>query len=260
MNTMIKLLSAWACVTICTTAQVMAGGVFSGTLFYETFDNLDGWVEESPGTFSSDGDNLYRLPTTGTNSISITKQLPLPLLPGYDFVFEVHVVDSTDTTGAVDWVNVKLLTDDDEEVAYIGWYDVKASAGWGGTDLCGEGGCVVAPIYRCSVSGSCTEDPVVDLTLRITRSGDQWGAWRDQQKPSVGSYLSLAPTLTATKVEITFPENHPDGWTVRDPKVDYLLIKYGRLCGDLDGNSDINVVDLTTLVDYLFKGGPAPCH
>ena len=35
---------------------------------------------------------------------------------------------------------------------------------------------------------------------------------------------------------------------------------YGVQPGDLDGNQDVNVADLTFYVDYLFKGGAEPCY
>jgi len=38
-----------------------------------------------------------------------------------------------------------------------------------------------------------------------------------------------------------------------------LSTDHGSRPGDIDGNQDVNVADLTFYVDFLFKGGPEPC-
>ena len=43
-------------------------------------------------------------------------------------------------------------------------------------------------------------------------------------------------------------------------RVDYPVRSHPRSVrsANLDGDSDVNVADLSYLVDYVFKGGPAP--
>ena len=49
---------------------------------------------------------------------------------------------------------------------------------------------------------------------------------------------------------------------MRPRMVDYLFLGglplYPMFIGDVDGDCDVNIADLTYLVEYLFAGGPAP--
>ncbi len=47
------------------------------------------------------------------------------------------------------------------------------------------------------------------------------------------------------------------GWNIDDVRV-VSKECIGWLCGDVDNSEDINVADLVFLVDFIFKGGPAP--
>ena len=37
-----------------------------------------------------------------------------------------------------------------------------------------------------------------------------------------------------------------------------LTVRAGGLCGDIDGNESINLLDVVYLINYLYKGGPPP--
>lgn len=52
--------------------------------------------------------------------------------------------------------------------------------------------------------------------------------------------------------------NDPDGSCNDMGKLPYSLIEPEIICGDADGSGLVNILDVTRLINYLYKGGPAP--
>ncbi len=87
--------------------------------------------------------------------------------------------------------------------------------------------------------------------------------WTDKNGDLTGTGLSLGsdgmfngtPTDSGT---ISFTARAEDGVGSFDEKTYSFFVEPAYLCGDVNGDNDVNVADLTYLVDFLFGGGDPP--
>jgi hypothetical protein len=66
--------------------------------------------------------------------------------------------------------------------------------------------------------------------------------------------LSSSPCIDSGDPDPLF--NDPDGSPNDMGALPYTLPDY--VCGDADGSGVINILDVTTLINFLYKDGPAP--
>jgi hypothetical protein len=192
--------------------------------FHDGFETFTGWTytPASTGAFDANG---YLYLSTGqaiTGETIAEKPLAVSLSATNDFSFVVLLRSGADLPNTCSWFDARLLDANGTVVAELGWHDVQAATGYGGVDFYAEN---QTAIYRTDPSGFGTEYPVFPAsgdygTLILTRSGSEWSAWVNGTQK--GSTLSLAPTLTATKIEITM--GHWQDWGVRDLRVDDIAV------------------------------------
>jgi hypothetical protein len=117
-------------------------------------------------------------------------------------------------------------------------------------------------ITTTSLPGGVTGTPYSVQLQAIGGTGNL--TWTDKNNDLNGTGLSLASdgTLSGTPTDtgtISFTAQVVDITGSSDEKPLSLVIELPYICGDVDGDgSGPNVADLTYLVDYLFRNGPAP--
>ena len=55
-----------------------------------------------------------------------------------------------------------------------------------------------------------------------------------------------------------FLKNHPDTPTATVPVTMTVVSDQNWICGDTNADGDINLLDITYTIAYLYQGGPAP--
>ena len=106
---------------------IIADGIFTKWLFYETWDSFD-WTysasNPSGSEFEIDADSNLVAASYGTpRVIYCERPLECPVRPGADFAFEAHMIVETDPTNSAGGLGVELLSSDDQVAAQINWYD-----------------------------------------------------------------------------------------------------------------------------------------
>jgi hypothetical protein len=87
--------------------------------------------------------------------------------------------------------------------------------------------------------------------------------WTDKNSDLTGKGLALSSTglLSGTPTEygtISFTARAEDDPGSYDEKLFDLEIEPAFMCGDLNGDETINLLDITYLVSYLYRDGPQP--
>ena len=240
------------------TSPVLAAGLFTDWLFYETWDSFD-WTyspDNAPGSaFTVDGDANLVVDTYGTPRLVLAeKQLECAISPNADFVLEAHLIVETDPASAAGDMAVELHTEDGLVAAYIAWYDWQAAAGFGSIEMGAEGG-GANTIYRSEPHGASPEFATINHVARVVRVGDEWSAWIDEKK---GATLVFQPTMTITKVKIRMAGDVPP-WTPRETKMDYVKVVNSPVFGDANCSGAVDIDDVVYVITYIFSGGPPPC-
>ena len=214
--------------TVAALAVVMGWAFVSpahgGVYFQDDFGTYSGWTytSGSTGTFGASG-YLYLATGQAINgATSARKPLDVSLGATNDFTFAVRMASGADPSSTCGTFWATLFDASDRVVAMIDWFDVQASAGYGGVDFYGQN---QAAIYRTDPNGFGSEYAVFPATgdygtLMLKRSGSQWSAWVNGTQK--GSTLTLAPTLTATKIEIGM--GHWQLYGERDIAVDEIAV------------------------------------
>jgi len=88
-------------------------------------------------------------------------------------------------------------------------------------------------------------------------------AWVDKYDDLAGTGLTLASdgTLSGTPMNpglFSFTASAEDICGCFDDKVFDIDIAPAFMCGDVDDNELINILDITFIIDFLYKGGPTP--
>lgn len=237
---------------------VFAGGFNNGWLFHETWDNFD-WTypADNPAgsEFAIDADSNLVIGSFGEpRKIYAEKELACPIYPTANFVFEAHVIVDTDPDDCVGSIRIDLLGESDEIVARIAWFDWQANTGYGDLELSAEGG-NPNNIYQSQPHGFTTQYATPNHVFRIVREGDEWTGWIDEKR---GTTLVYAPTITATKIEVSI-NGDVEPWTPREPKIDYIKVINSPTFGDINSSGGIDIDDIVALIAYVFQGGAAPC-
>jgi len=208
---------------------VVMGWVFLGSArgeayFQDGFGTFSGWTytSGSTGTFGASGYLYLSTGQASTGSTAAQKLLDVSLSATNDFTFTVRLASGADTSDTCGTFSAKLIDASNTVVALIDWHDVLTSTGYGGVDFYGQN---KTAIYRTDPSGSGREYAVFPATgdygsLMLMRSGCEWSAWVNGTQK--GSTLTLAPTLTATKIEIEV--GHWQLWGERDLAVDNIAV------------------------------------
>lgn len=72
---------------------------------------------------------------------------------------------------------------------------------------------------------------------------------------------SIGPEVTVMRVRLCYNQTpHMCGITQFGEVEDYLvqIVEPAYVCGDANGDESINVADAVAIINYVFKGGPAP--
>lgn len=114
------------------------------------------------------------------------------------------------------------------------------------------------------------EGPYNDhASIEISSNGTDWTAiWENEMMISDIEWLEYEfdiSEIAANQESVyirwvmgpTSPVLNHIGWNIDDVKVvSYLCANY--ICGDVDGSEAINILDITFLINFLYKEGPAP--
>ncbi|MCK5126165.1 MAG: hypothetical protein KAR42_07905 [candidate division Zixibacteria bacterium] len=101
-------------------------------------------------------------------------------------------------------------------------------------------------------------------TFQLVSSGGTGAkSWEDANSDlaSYGLILSTSGMISGTPIQgglIEFAARVTDNCGAIDEKALTLDIKLPYVCGDANGDSEVNVADAVFLINYVFKGGPAP--
>lgn len=117
-------------------------------------------------------------------------------------------------------------------LAVIVWLLVGLFEAGGATDLAG------------TISDSITGLPVSGVAVKILETGDS------TTTDAGGQYFF--PGLTDGTYTILF------GRSMYQPKILPSIRVGGFICGDINGDTKVNIGDPVFLINYIFKGGPAP--
>jgi hypothetical protein len=87
--------------------------------------------------------------------------------------------------------------------------------------------------------------------------------WSDEMNNLLGTGLTLSPTgeLSGTPeymIPVMFTATVTDGIGGTDDQFFSFQITTPFVCGDANGDEDVNVGDGVYMINYIFKGGPAP--
>jgi len=195
--------------TTFTSSEISASGIFTPEMFYENFEDFN-WNESHPGTFASDGEFLVAEPVVAGNYYAY-KSLAASIPVDCDFILEAHLFLDGDPSPASGGMAIQLITDLDQIVAEINWYDNQSAAGYGGLDFLAENG---NWIYH---SGN-SSYPNFNGIVKIVREGEIWSAWVNDDKIAE---IILPPTLEPTKVRARYVYSPAP---FHNYKIDYVLV------------------------------------
>lgn len=82
------------------------------------------------------------------------------------------------------------------------------------------------------------------------------GSWSDPPEVHTGGILMGTPEIVG-EINFTFMATDIVGDTAEREYTFYIL-SGDIICGDVDGNEAINILDVTFLINYLYKGGAVP--
>jgi|GEM_PF-4541823 len=194
------------------------------TVLFDDFTTFSGWTYDPancPGfTVASDGDLLYVVsygscPPGGDQWEGVVQTLPEPITPYQNFEVAFHPVVLTDLPSQMGGVMVECLNDAGEVVARVNWFEPQAGTGYGGLTFWAEGNLIYG-----NLTGFDTEYGTINNTVKLRRTGNTWSAWVDDEQK--GSDLTLAPTMTITKIWVSF--YNFVNWPEREIKVDFVSL------------------------------------
>jgi hypothetical protein len=82
------------------------------------------------------------------------------------------------------------------------------------------------------------------------------GSWSDPPEVHTGGNLMGIPE-TPGEISFTFMATDITGDTA-EREYTFYIASGDLICGDVDGNEAVNILDITYLINYLYKDGPAP--
>ncbi len=77
-------------------------------------------------------------------------------------------------------------------------------------------------------------------------------------QPPLEAHFGLGDAAIIDSIKIEWPSGMVDVYT--DIAVNQFITYTETVCGDADGNFSVNLLDITYLISYLYKGGPTPVH
>jgi C1A family cysteine protease len=97
-----------------------------------------------------------------------------------------------------------------------------------------------------------------EVARHVTDNGLYWRHYEIDEATLVASGLSLTSTM-----RIRFTANDADPQSIVEAGVDGFVVSYiecgdSYVCGDADGSGEVNLLDATYIINYLYKDGPPP--